>query len=319
MSHPVKLVRQLKTKSGIPITIATGSGTKWQWLKKGRPEHEQDSLDQNLVSQLKLAIKLGYNHLDTAFFYTTQPEVGAAVKESGVKREDLYITSKYTAGPFNANDAAHDIDIILKELQTDYLDLYLIHHPFFTEENPFTVESTWKQLIEAKKAGKVRDIGVSNFGIEDLETTFKVAEGNTDYYPVVNQIEFHAYLQSQTPEILEFSKKHNILVEGYGPLSPLFRIKKDGKELERSEHPLPAFLDQLAKKYSKTDAQILLRYTLQKGVLPVTTSSNEQRIKETLDIVNFEISAEDEAEIDTIGSTFKYRAFFLDQYAKYDK
>lgn len=315
MSHSIKLTRSLTTKSGIPITFGTGSGTKWQWLKKGRPDDQQGTLHQDLVDQIALAINSGYNHIDTAAFYTTQPEVAAAIEKSGKKREDLFITSKFSGGfhgVVNAyKNATDNLEAILKELKTDYLDLYLIHAPMFyeIESHGETIESTWQHLINAKKAGKVRNIGVSNFAPKHLQRTFDVAK-DPEYYPIVNQIEFHPYLQSQTPGIIEFAKEHNILLEAYGSLTPLFRIKKDGKELSKDEHPLPKLLEELSKKYGKTDAQILLRYTYQKGLLPVTTSSNEQRIKESLDVVNFSLDQTDIATIDSVGLTFKYRFLF---------
>lgn len=313
MMYLVKFTRQLVTRSGIPITIGTGTGTKWQWLKKGRAEHEQGTLERELVGQLKLALVNGYNHIDTASFYTTQPEVGAAIRESGIKREDLFITSKYSGGFFGQinehKNAGENIDAMLKELQLEYLDMCVIHSPWFheLESHGQTVESSWKHLIEAKKAGKVRHIGVSNFSVAQLQDLFKV---DPDFHPEVNQIEFHPYLQNQTPGIVDFCQKNYIQVEAYGSLSPLFRIKKNGKELTRTEHPIPRLLDELAAKYNETDAQLLLRYTLQKGILPITTSSNEERIKESLDVVNFELSKEDIFRIDDVEKEFKFRYIF---------
>lgn len=316
-SKPVELTHNFTTKSGKPITLGTGTGTKWQWLKKGRPEEEQNTLTTELVDLILLALENGYNHIDTAEVYTTHPEVAAAVKKSGIAREDLFITTKYTPGfrtfPAISSGPTEFIDRALKELETDYVDLFLIHSPFFEEKvsRGQTLESAWAEVIDAKKAGKVRHIGVSNFSKEHLERTFKVA-GNPDFYPKVNQIEFHPYLQNQSPGIIKFAQENDILIEAYGPLSTLFRIKQNGVDVE--DHPLKELIPKLAEKYGKTDAQILLRYTLQKKILPITTSSKLDRIRQSLEVYNFEISDEDVAEIDKTGSSYHFRQFFVEEY-----
>lgn len=292
------------TVSGRPLLIGTGTGTKWQWLKKGRPIEERNKPIQELIDQLLLALNNGYYHIDTAEIYTTHPEVAEAVKQSGIKREDLWITSKYN--PYRSFTAAEAIKSTLAELQTDYLDFYLVHTPFFANEASYSIEMAWKEIIEAKKQGKIRYIGVSNFSIPDLERIFKAFE--PEFYPVVNQIEFHAYLQNQSVGITDYCKKHNLLLEAYGPLTPLFRIQSG--EADTAGDPLRDILPALSDKYQKTDSQILLRYALQRGYLPITTSTKVQRIRETLAIYEFELSAADVALIDKQGSTFHFRSFF---------
>ncbi|KAG7192520.1 uncharacterized protein KQ657_001615 [Scheffersomyces spartinae] len=320
MSYPVQLTQSLTTKSGIPITFGTGTGTKWQWLKKGRGEDHQGTIDQNLVDLILLAIESGFNHIDTAEFYTTQPEVGAALAQTDKKREDLFITTKYSPGhskfPALSNGPKEFFRKALKDLGTSYIDLVMIHHPFFNAESPnsfgYSLGSAWKELVDLKKEGLIRYLGVSNYGVKHLEETFAAVDHNPEYYPIVDQIEFHPYLQSQSVGIHEFAAKHNILIEAYGPLTPLFRLKKkndEGKE-EFLTHPLQELLPVLSSKYSKTDAQILLRYTYQKGILPVTTSSQRQRLIDALDVVNFELEQSDIDEIDKVGASFHYRGFF---------
>jgi 2-dehydropantolactone reductase len=314
--NSVKLTRNFTTVSGLPITIGTGSGTKWQWSKKGRSEQEQNTIHQDLVDLLLLAIKNGFNHLDTAEFYSTQPEIGAAIKQSGVDRNDLFVTTKYSPG-FHTFEAVSDgptacIENALKELQTDYIDLFLIHAPFFDEKlsRGQTLENAWKEMLEIKKSGKVRYIGVSNFSVDHLKTIFAIS-GVSDLYPVVNQIEFHPYLQEQTPGIVQFAKDNNILLEAYSPLTAISRVEVGGKSVD---HPLKHLLPKLSEKYSKTPAQILLRYTLQKGLLPITTSAKEERIKQSLEIYQFHIDEDDVALIDSEGAKFKHRNFFADKY-----
>lgn len=307
----IKLTRNFTTKSGNPITIGTGSGTKWQWAKKSRSDDLKDTIHQDLVDQLVMALKLGYNHLDTAEFYSTQPEIGEAIVQAGIPRQDVFITTKYSPG-FMTNPALttgpkESIDIALKQMKTDYIDLFLIHSPFFNEgSRGQTLESAWKEIVEAKKQGKVRHIGVSNFTISHLESIFKITDSKENY-PQVNQIEFHPYLQNQTPGITEFCKKHDIQIEAYSPLTPLSRVEKDGESVD---HPLKSVLPKLSQKYDKTPAQILLRYTLQKGYLPITTSSNEERVKQSLEIYEFELDDDDLALIDSEGSKFRHRTFF---------
>ncbi|CUM63954.1 uncharacterized protein PRCAT00001542001 [Priceomyces carsonii] len=317
----IDLVRHFKTKSGTPITVGTGTGTKWQWKKKLRPEEERGTLDEELVEQLLLALKNGYNHIDTAEVYTTHPEVAAAIKRSGRKREDLWVTTKYGPGfkeRLAESKGPEDfIDRSLKDLDNDYIDLVLIHFPFFNTElsHGQNIGSAWKELIKAKKDGKVRYIGVSNFAIPHLEETFKVSD-SPEYYPVVNQIEFNPYLQNQSKDIVQYCRDHKILVEAYGPLTPLFRVKKDG--VERNEHPLENLLPELAEKYHKTDSQILLAYTLQKGILPITTSSKEERIRQALEASTFSLDDSDVKEIDDVGSTFHFRSFFNNLFDDYE-
>lgn len=317
---PVSLVHNFRTKSGNPITLGYGSGTAWQWKKKKRPDNEKHTLVQELVDQVALALTGGtgstladapkFNHIDTAEIYTTHPEIAAGIKKSGVKREDVWITTKYCTGFGSIEapslNASIFIDNALKELETDYIDLLLIHSPFLNAHGE-TLESIWGHFMAAKKAGKVREIGVSNFATGHLDRIFKAA-GDPEFYPVVNQVEFHPYLQNQSKGLLEYSKKHNILVEAFGPLSPLFRIKKDGKVVE--DHPLTTLLPELAAKYGKTDAQILLRYTLQKGVLPITTSSKADRIKQSLAVYDFELESGDFEAIDLVQEKLKFRGFF---------
>lgn len=302
----VQLSPSLSTKSGLPLRIGTGTGTKWKDLKRN-----DISNANSIVEALKIALDLGFNHIDTAEAYTTQPEVAAAIKQSGKNRHDLWLTTKYSPGGNSyfkkeATGPGHFVDLALKELDTDYIDLVLLHHPFFDKDPSHTLESAWKELIVAQVQGKVRYIGASNFAVSHLQAVIDVSNA-PQHYPVFNQIEFHPYLQNQSPDVVKFCQDNNILVEAYGPLSPLFRVKKDGKEVD--DHPLTKLLPELAAKYNRTPAQILLRYTLDKGILPVTTSSKPDRIKESLEIYEFALDPEDVKKIDVVGESFPYRGF----------
>lgn len=305
---------QLTTKSGKPVRIGTGSGTKWQKIKKARDISQRGVLLDELVENLTTSIKTGFRHLDTAEIYTTHPEIAEALRLTDVPREDLFICTKYNPGVefqhalYKSGKEA--VDTALQELGVDYIDSFLIHFPFFNPEYSHgqSIQTVWRDLMEAKKKGKVRYIGVSNFAIEHLKIIFDVAQGDVQYYPQINQIEFHPYLQDQSAGIRDFCREHNILLEAYGPLSPLFRIVKDEKIIE--DHPLTIALPQLATKYGRTEAQILLRYTVAKGLLPVTTSSKVERQKEALAIYDFELEESDVSLIDRAGSEFHFRGFF---------
>ena len=307
VSHPVKLTKQFKTKSGADVSIATGTGTKW--FKGVR----DDVINQELVDQILLALKLGFRHIDTAEVYNTQAEVGEAIKQLGIPREELWITTKYNPGgktraASNASPSAA-IDEALKQLDTDYIDLYLIHQPFFTEESThgYSLEDVWKVLIDYKKQGKIREIGVSNFTVEYLEQLKKILD--PEFYPAVNQIESHPFLQDQSKGITKYSQDNGILVEAYSPLTPVSRVE---------ENALSGYLDELSKKYNKTTGQILLRWTLQRGILPITTSAKEQRIKEALDVFDFELSEEEFDKIVEIGKANPHRVFFHEEFKNFE-
>ncbi|KAI5959895.1 uncharacterized protein KGF55_005127 [Candida pseudojiufengensis] len=303
MSYPIKLSPQLKTKSGKDITIGIGTGTQW---KRPIDKLEGKNYSEELVNQLLFALDSGFNHIDTAEVYETQPAVGEAIKRTKIPREDLFITSKYNGGflTFKAQSKSgkESVDKALRELGTDYIDLFLIHSPFFTTElsHGHTLEDIWKDLIEAKKEGKIREIGISNAAIPHLERLFAVSPGK-EFYPKVNQIEFHAFLQNQSKDIVKYSQDHNILVEAFSPLSPITRAENKA---------LNPFLKELSTEYKKTEAQILLRYILQRGVLPITTSANKDRIKQSLDLYDFELSDKEVEEIEKIGKENPFRAFF---------
>ncbi|CUM68056.1 uncharacterized protein PRCAT00005771001 [Priceomyces carsonii] len=306
---------RLKTKSGKPLKIGTGTGTKWKWLKFDRSDGQDGQLTEELVDQIVLSLQYGYRHIDTAEVYTTHPEIGAAVKRCKVNRDDIFITSKFNGGideaPRTSENPIDALEKALEELDTDYIDLFLIHQPFFDErEDDLTIEDVWKQMVELKRKGKARYIGVSNFAVPHMKKIFGAF--NSEDRPVVNQIEFHPYLQEQSPGIIEFCKENNILIEAYAPLAPLFRVTKNGNEIK--DHPLPKVLDSMVQKYRKTDAQILLRYCLEKDVVPITTSSKPSRINESLAVYEFKLDPEDVSTLDSVGSEFPFRAFFEHSY-----
>ncbi|GMG24169.1 unnamed protein product [Ambrosiozyma monospora] len=268
-----------------------------------------EDLTQLLVDSITYA---GFTHLDTAEVYTTEPEVGKAVNRCGVDRSKLWITSKYNSGwdiprgkPGKPPFSSGPYEALVKSLEKmslSYLDLYLIHFPFFSPENTeITLEEAWKQMERLVEEGKVRNIGVSNFNVSKLEEILKIAK----IKPQVNQIEYNLYLQNQTPGVVKFCKENDILVEAYSPLTPIIPSKiKDGG-------PLDPLIHELTEKYGVTKSQLILRWVYQSGVVAVTTSSTKERLKEYTGMTSFEIEDDDFKKLSDVGSTFNFTGFSI--------
>lgn len=255
---------QFKLYNGVEIPTP-GFGT-WQ-IKSGDATY-------NAVSS---ALKTGYRHIDTANAYGNEESVGKAVRDSGIDRAEIFITSKLPGEVKTYEGALQSFEDSYEKLGLDYFDLYLIHAPWpwhqayedFSKEN---VE-VWKAMVKIYKTGKVKAIGVSNFEVTDL----KVILDNTDTKPMVNQIKFH--IGHTQEEVTQFCQKNDILVEAFSPLAT--------GELLNNET-----LTELAAKYGKKTAQISLAYILQRGVLPLPKSTTPERIKQNLE-TDFELSLED--------------------------
>lgn len=212
------------------------------------------------------ALEAGYRHLDTATIYGNEQEIGRAIRESGVAREDLFITTKLWNGDHDDPDAA--LRTSLEKLQLDYVDLYLIHWPVSRRNQ------SWKKLEQMQENDLALSVGVSNFTVRHLEELL----GHAKVVPQVNQVEMSPFLYQK--ELMEFCREQGVAVEAYSPLTR-------GKFLD--EPPLV----ELARKYGKTSAQLLLRWSLQHGMVVIPKSGNLERIQENMDIFDFEISPED--------------------------
>ena len=230
------------------------------------------------------ALKVGYRHVDTAFAYGNEVAVGAGIKASGVKREDVFVTTKHWVTMRGYEKASEAIDISLKNLGLDYLDLYLIHWPCVEKVSPDWKEinaGTWKAFEDAYKAGKIRAIGVSNFQKKHYDALAEMCE----IKPMVNQIEFHpGYTQ---PETVKYSQEQGMLVQAFSPL---------GCGTVLADETLKG----IAAKYGKSVAQICLRFVLQSGLNVLTKSVTPSRILENTQIFDFELSAEDMAVINAM-------------------
>ncbi|MDR1616445.1 MAG: aldo/keto reductase [Syntrophomonadaceae bacterium] len=232
---------------------------------------------ETAVSAVKEAIKAGYSHIDTAAFYGNEESVGQAVKESGAKREDLFITTKLWNSDHGYEATLKACAASLERLRLDYLDLYLIHWPNplrFRDQFEKINAETWKAMEELYKSGKTKSIGISNYKPHHIGATLK----NAEIVPMVNQIRLYpGFTQEDT---VRRCKDEGILVQAYSPLGT-------GSMLEVKE------LRELAEKYHKTVAQICLRWSLQMGFLPLPKSVTPARIRENADIFDFELSAKD--------------------------
>lgn len=239
---------------------------------------------ETAINSVKAALKAGYRHIDTAACYGNEASVGQAIKESGVPREEIFVTSKVWNTERGYEKTLAAFETTMAKLDLDYVDLYLIHWPAAANqfENWKEINAqTWRALEELYIKGKVKAIGVSNFLPHHLEA---LLEG-VKVVPMVNQIEYHpGFMQAES---VAFCKAHNILVEAWSPLGT-------GNVLNNET------LIMMAQKYSKTVAQICIRWVLQHGLLPLPKSITQSRIIENTEVFDFEIKEEDMAIIDTI-------------------
>ncbi len=230
------------------------------------------------------ALKNGYRHLDTAYAYNNEKAVGRAIKDSGIKREDIFVTTKLPASYKTYDEAIKYFYESLNNLGLDYIDLYLIHAPWPWDNVGLDCESgnvdVWKAFIDLYNKGLIRSIGVSNFRNYNIENLVK----NTNFIPHVNQIRY--FIGNTQESVVECCNKYNILVEAYSPLAT-------GEILESKE------LDQIALKYNKSKAQICIRYCFENNTLPLPKSTHESRILENIDL-DFKISDEDMAYLNSL-------------------
>ncbi|MEU9127675.1 aldo/keto reductase [Kitasatospora sp. NPDC048540] len=239
--------------------------------------------DAEATPAVRTAIEAGYRSIDTAAIYENEVGTGRAVAEAGVPREELFITTKlWNSGTRDWSGAAgraavrQEFDASLEKLGLDYLDLYLIHWP-----RPMhgTFLNVWEAVAGLLDDGRVKSVGVSNFGIPQLETLIK----ESSVVPVLNQVELHPYFPQQ--ELRDFQAQHGIAAEAWSPLG-------QGGEL-LSE---PALV-KIAEKHGRTVAQVVLRWHLQSGVIAIPKSVTPSRIRENLAVTGFELDAEDLAAI----------------------
>ena len=235
------------------------------------------SKDGDEIKAVEWALQEGYRHIDTAAIYKNEEGVGEGLKNAGLSREDVFITTKLWNTDIRERNARQALETSLKKLQLDYVDLYLLHwHVDGGQE-------AWKELEKFQQEGLVKSIGVSNYMPEHLEPLIAYS----DVVPAVNQIEFHPY--NQQKDVLEFCAKHNITITAWSPL------------MQGNFKDEPILAD-IAKNHGKTAAQVLLRWDLQRGVITIPKSVNHSRIKQNFGLFDFELST---AEIQLIDGLAK--------------
>lgn len=231
---------------------------------------------QEAESAVSAALEAGYRHIDTAAIYRNEKSVGRAIKNSGLRREELFITTKLWNDDQFYDDVLPAFEKSLENLQLDYIDLYLVHFPV-TE----TRDAAWLKMEEIYKNGKAKSIGVSNYTERHLEQLLK----SCSVKPAVNQVEVHTFLHQK--ELRSFCKEHGIAVEAYSPLA-------HGSNMDNY------LIKQLAEKYSKTYGQIMLRWIVQNDMIVLPKSAKKHRIEENIQIFDFEISQDDMKKIDEL-------------------
>ncbi|PJI10116.1 MULTISPECIES: aldo/keto reductase [Clostridium] len=250
------------------------NGVKMPWLGFGTYKIEYKDTSTQYI---KMALEAGYRHIDTAAVYGNEPIVGKALNEYGIPRDKVFITSKVWNNKHGYDKTLKAFQDTLRRLDTDYLDLYLIHWPKKLNKD------TWRAMEKLYKDGYIRAIGVSNFKIHHLEEIME----DSEIVPMVNQVEYHP--EFPQTELHDFCKKNNIQLEAWGPLM-------QGKIFE-----IP-LMKSLSEKYGKTISQIALRWDLQMNVVTIPKSINENRIKENSNIYDFEISKEDMKKIESLNT-----------------
>jgi methylglyoxal/glyoxal reductase len=268
--------------NNLQATTTLYNGVKMPWFGLGVFKVEEGL---ELVNAVKFAIKQGYRSIDTAAIYGNEEGVGQAIHEAmteyGIKRDELFITSKVWNSDLGYESTIAAYKTSLSKLGLDYLDLYLIHWPVVDK-----YKDAWRALETLYKEGKVKAIGVSNFQVHHLEDVMDDAE----IKPMVNQVEYHPRLTQQ--EVKTFCDNNGIQFQAWSPLM----------QGQLFDNPI---LQELANKYNKTVAQIILRWDLQNGVVTIPKSTKEQRIIENANVFDFELTNADIEQINNLNQNHR--------------
>lgn len=260
-------------------TVTLHNGVKMPYFGLGVYKAQAGEETYNTV---KTALEVGYRSIDTAAFYDNEEDVGRAIRDSGIPREEVFVTTKVWNTDQGYDRTLKAFETSMKKLNLEYLDLYLIH--WAVKE---TYLDTWKALVKLYKEGRIRAIGVSNFQIHHLQSIMD----RFDEKPTVNQVELHPLLTQE--ELRQFCKENDIAVEAWSPLGR-------GRLLD---HPT---IVELGKKYGKTPAQIILRWHVQNDIIVIPKSVREERIRENANIFDFELSQEDMKKIDGMNENKRF-------------
>ncbi|GMM32221.1 aldo-keto reductase superfamily protein [Martiniozyma asiatica (nom. inval.)] len=306
-----------KSKIGIP-QLGFGSGTVYfQGPTPTAPPNEE------LIKMQINAVENGFIHLDSAECYGNDRELKQSLntlfKSGVVGREDLFITEKYFAGDgtFTYHSASINpyerIKKFLSDTDLEYADLYLLHAPFIKKESHgFDLKEAWKFMQQCQDEGLAKIIGVSNFRVEDLKEIWDSTKTN----PQVNQIEFSPFLQNQTPGIYDWCKSHNVEIEAYSPLGPLTK----GDLTQGAGLEFKKYIDEISAKYVKTAGQVILRWVIDKDVIPISTSTKPSRLEELKGAFGWSLEKSEVDKISQLGSKYNpvLRQYWLKEFSHYD-
>ncbi|KAH8928643.1 Aldo/keto reductase [Atractiella rhizophila] len=253
---PAHTLYELNDGTFLP-SPAYGVGSEWKGI--------------NVTDNVLLALKTGWRHIDNAAFYRNEENVGTAIKASGLKREQVYITTKFDG--LQGQDVELNLKASLEKLQTDYVDLYLLHFPFLVED----ITKVWPQMESLRRRGLARSIGVSNYNVTDLTPLLKIAS----ILPSVNQVRYHGYNHATQDETVDFGREYGIRWEAYSPLSPVTKYPGG---------PIDEVAARIAKRlsgevgYEVNQGQVALAWLKAKGIVAVTTTDKEKRLRENLEV-----------------------------------
>ncbi|KAE9409517.1 Aldo/keto reductase [Gymnopus androsaceus JB14] len=274
--------------SSLTFSLNDGNSIPWLGFGTGTALYSKDA-----AAAVKSAIETGVTHLDGAQLYRNEESLGDGVKQSGIAREKVFITTKLAETPDGAIKST--LETSLKKLGVDYVDLFLIHSPAVAMKEG-KLKQWWKEMEQIKKEGLAKSIGVSNFTVEHLQIVLEDAT----VVPAVNQIELHPYVWDTASQIYSFCREKGIVVESYGALTPIFRA---------AGGPLDPVLVSASERLSKesgisvSSGQVLFKWLIQKGVVVVTTSSKVSRIKEALSTASLpDLTSDEIVAIETEGS-----------------
>lgn len=239
--------------------------------------------EKEAYNSVRKAIDLGYRHIDTAKVYENEAPIGRAVRESGVSREELFVTTKLWNEDIANGNEQKAFETSLRTLGLDYVDLYLVHWPIKDK-----YVSVWKEMEKIAQSGKARAVGVSNYLEHHLQEIINLKS----LIPAVNQIELHPYL-SQQP-LVEFCTQYDIKIESWSPLC----ANKNNLLQEPS-------LKEIGVKYSKTAAQVVLRWNIERGLIVIPKSANPKRQAENLDVFDFQLTIDDMQKIDQLNKNLR--------------
>jgi len=258
----------------ISSTRKLNSGVEIPLLGLGVFQTPPGTVTQKAV---RFALEAGYRHIDTASLYGNEEDVGRAVKDSGVPREQVFVTTKLWNSDHGYDPALRACEQSLRRLGLGYIDLYLIHWPVLELRS-----ETWKALVELQRRGACRAIGVCNYTVRHLRELLDASEA----IPDVDQVEFNPFLYQE--ELLRFCNGKEIQLEAYSPMTRGHRLG----------HPMVL---EVARRYSKSPAQVMIRWSLQHGLVVIPKSVRPERIKENGEVFDFEISEADMATLDSLG------------------